>query len=576
MSDLAPNQRIHDVLDAIHRGRYRVPSIQRGYEWDEGRVIKLLDSIMSGYPFGAVMVWRPPSVVGSEIPSRRFVQHFESTTDYLSEPTSTADENSHLVLDGQQRLQSLYLSFFGTYNKRAVYLQIDHIPSDQVDDTDYKFEFLTEPEAKERPAAVRLSRILQLDSETKYEFARETAASIAKHPHDPAEQPASAVDVIERVIARNVDRFIERFNMQQVLLFQEISGKLDYDHVLEIFERVNSGGMVLDKSDLLFSTLKLKLQKMEQGFMDTLAFLNHGERYDFNTDFLIKTCLVVFDQRAKYEVSKLKNDSFVKAVDSRYKEVDYCLRHLSTWLDDAARIKCSRFLRSKLALIPLVDWMLQSGNKDRPYGDTSQGMIEYLYMASFRRLFRPPDNVLDQLHVLMKDQVQRDKTTFPINAIRAYASERQRVPWKLHGHYFDDDVDLSLNIVDGGVLQIDPADTSDAQRHRKDLRLEVDHIFPRSPLTHEMGLGDVVDHIGNYRLVVMPVNRRKKAAMPTRDTAFFAAKLDEVSTPYEKCIATVAKKSAVLDRADFLAFRDARAEAIKSGVSAFLGVPHEP
>jgi hypothetical protein len=170
------------VLDAIHRGRYRVPSIQRGYEWDEGRVLKLLDSIMSGYPFGAVMVWRPPSVVGSEIPSRRFVQHFESTTDYLSEPASTVDENAHLVLDGQQRLQSLYLSFFETYNKRAVYLQIDHIPSDQADDTDYKFEFLAETEAKERPAAVRLSRILQLDSETKYEFARESAASIGSRP----------------------------------------------------------------------------------------------------------------------------------------------------------------------------------------------------------------------------------------------------------------------------------------------------------------------------------------------------------------------------------------------------------
>jgi hypothetical protein len=38
----------------------------------------------------------------------------------------------------------------------------------------------------------------------------------------------------------------------------------------------------------------------------------------------------------------------------------------------------------------------------------------------------------------------------------------------------------------------------------------------------------------------------------------------------------VTKKGAVLDRTDFLAFRDARAEAIKSEVSSFLGVPRDP
>jgi len=57
--ELNPNQRIYDVLQAIDRGVYRVPSIQRGYEWGSDRVTKLLDSIMSGYPIGAFMVWRP-------------------------------------------------------------------------------------------------------------------------------------------------------------------------------------------------------------------------------------------------------------------------------------------------------------------------------------------------------------------------------------------------------------------------------------------------------------------------------------------------------------------------------------
>lgn len=569
MTSLAPNQRIYDVLNGIKRGIYRIPNIQRGYEWNEERVTKLLDSVMSGYPVGAVMVWRPKPEVAKEIPTRQFTQHFDSTSDYASDPPAAADSDAYLVLDGQQRLQSLYISFFGTYNKRSVYLRIDHIPTDRDGDTDYLFEFLSAEEANGRPEMVPLAEILQQDSDTKYDFASKLAEQIAaKVEHDLSRARAIAGEK-QRLIARNVDRCIERFNVQQALLFQEVDKRHDYDHVLEIFERVNSGGMVLDKSDLLFSTLKLKLQRMELAFGDTLKFLAHGDRYEFNTDFLIKACLVAFDQRAKYEVAKLKNDKFVDQVDRRYRDLDHCLRHLSMWLDETARIKCSRFLRSRLALIPLVDWMMTTGNHDKPDGENARAMTEYLYMSMFRRLFRPSDSVLDQLHVLLREAADNDETQFPIAKIRAFAVARQHTAWELLPQYFEDDADLVLNIADGGVVQIDPADPN---RHPKDLKLEVDHIFPRSPLC-AMGLGDIVDHIGNYRLVVMPVNRRKLAKMPNDATSFFGRREGSVERAYQACTAEVTAADKQLTRESMLAFRDARAALLQAHVSEFLGVP---
>jgi len=54
--------------------------------------------------------------------------------------------------------------------------------------------------------------------------------------------------------------------------------------MLEIIERVNSGGMVLSQSDLLFSSLKLKLHDMERKFAEKLALLNEGAWHDFNTE----------------------------------------------------------------------------------------------------------------------------------------------------------------------------------------------------------------------------------------------------------------------------------------------------
>jgi uncharacterized protein DUF262 len=562
MPELLPNQRIFDVLQEIHSGRYRIPNIQRGYEWDEDRVTKLLDSVMSGYPFGAILVWRPVSTVATDIPTRRFVQHFDSTKDYLSEPPATDDVDVYLVLDGQQRLQSLYLSFFGSYNGRRMFFQIDHIPTDVGDDTDFRFEFLSVQDAKTRPEMVHVSEVLKLDAETKYEFARGKAMELAGPGGD--QEPNARREI---AIAKNIDRFIERFNIRAGLLFQEIEKKHDYDHVLEVFERVNSGGMVLDKSDLLFSTLKLKLQQMEQAFLETITFLNHGDRYDFNTDFLIKACLVIFDQRAKYEVAKLKNDQFVKQVDLRFKDVNHCLRHLSVWLDEAARIKCSRFLRSRLALIPILDWMMLSDNHDKPDGENARAMVEYLHMAFFRRLFRSPDVVLDQLHTLLQGAVKIDHAKFPIREIRAMAVARQRTPWQLEPHSFEDDADLMINIVDGGVLQIDPTDST---QHVKDLKLEVDHIFPRTPLSR-MGLGDVVNQIGNYRLVVLPVNRRKSGKLPNNTTAFFGRNQKPIETLFASCVERHTMNGTV-DRAAFLAFRNARSELIANTVQDFLGV----
>ena len=102
--------------------------------------------------------------------------------------------------------------------------------------------------------------------------------------------------------------------------------------------------------------------------------------------------------------------------------------------------------------------------------------------------------------------------------------------------------------------------------------MEVDHIFPRAPLSN-MGMPDVVNHIGNYRLVVMPINRRKLARMPDLQTAFFGRSCTSVETTYLACLAQVAAKGNVLGHPEFLAFRDARTTLIRETASEFLGVP---
>jgi hypothetical protein len=551
-----PNQKIASVLREIHAGSFRIPNIQRGYEWDPQRVLKLLDSIMNGYPIGAIMIWQPVGDDAKEIRTRAFIRDYDDETEYLtSSPHASDAESPFFVLDGQQRMQTLYLSFYGSYNGSRVYLQVDHRPSS--DDEDYRFQFLSPLEAKEKPWMVALADLAKLDYESKGEF---VDAILTK----PA-GPDTNSDEIERrkVVQQTVDRFEHYFKTSDALLFQIVPSKIDYDHVLEIFERVNSGGMVLSKSDLLFCTLKLQLAEAEQEFAKILKFLNQGNRHQFNTDFLIKICLVVFDKGAKYEVSKLKDPEFVKAIETNLDRLHGCLRQVYAWLEESGRIKCGRFLRSQSALIPIVHYMMASGNVDKPEGENSQVMAEYLHMAFIKRLFsRSADGVIDRLHRIVKDGVAANPSRFPIEEIRKLIVEKSGVEYNLIENDFLGNNDLMLNIVDGGRLQQDPAHPD---VDPKDLKLEVDHIFPRKVL-EGAGLGDVANHIGNYRLIVMPANRRKSSNFPSAKTDFFGRNRAELEPLYQAALAE-------LTRETFLAFRDARLRVIQTEVACYIAIP---
>jgi len=566
MAKLNPNQRIYDVMLDIEDGTYRIPNIQRGFEWNKPRVVKLLDSIMNGYPIGAIMVWKPSPKIQADISDREFVTDFSSDQDYLTDKPHASDKEAYLVLDGQQRLQSLYLSFFGSFDGERVYLAIDYEPKEE--DGEYGFTFLAPEEAGQKSQMTPLADIVKLTPDNKSDFAESRAQLLAATIKDPAERQHLESDK-RRKITRNIDRFTHQFNIERVLLLQEVNSDQAYDHVLEIFERVNSGGMVLSKSDLLFSTLKLKLREKEREFKDTLNAINHGSRYDFDTDFLIKTSLVVLGKGAKYDVKKLKDSDYIARLKQHYPTLDKCLQQIIVWLDETALIRCDRFLPSRLAIIPLVDYMFLAGRHEKPDGPNSEAMKQYIHMAFFTRLFgRAGDSVLDRIHKELVLSVSGDPQqgiapddNFPLPRLQRIIQDATNAPYALYPRFFSDDPDLMLNIVQGGLLQIDPADP---QKHSKDLKLEVDHIFPRSRL-RDANMAGVADRIGNYRLVVLPINRRKTNHWPDAETNFSGREDASVSAHYNQALAK-------FDRDIYLQFESSRAALIQHRVEEFLSL----
>jgi hypothetical protein len=91
-----------DLLSEIETGQVKIPQFQRKFVWNIKDSAKLLDSIIKGYPIGTFIYWRTNERL-------RSVRNLGNIT--LPEPKN--GEFVNYVLDGQQRLTSLYAALKG-------------------------------------------------------------------------------------------------------------------------------------------------------------------------------------------------------------------------------------------------------------------------------------------------------------------------------------------------------------------------------------------------------------------------------------------------------------------------------
>ncbi|MBN2389201.1 MAG: DUF262 domain-containing protein [Anaerolineae bacterium] len=88
----------YDVLFAdIDIGRIKIPSFQRDFVWTREQTAKLLDSIIKGFPIGTFIFWK----------TQEYLRHVRNIGD-VDLPEPPAGEPIQYVLDGQQRITSLY------------------------------------------------------------------------------------------------------------------------------------------------------------------------------------------------------------------------------------------------------------------------------------------------------------------------------------------------------------------------------------------------------------------------------------------------------------------------------------
>ena len=535
MSRINSTQRIYDVVkDIKEEDRYRLPSIQRSFVWEEERICKLMDSLMNDYPIGSILVWKPSSDL--TLRTRKFIREYK-TGERLISKEEALESSTYLVLDGQQRLQSLFLAFFGDYNGKSLYFKVNSNPNDEENDLRYHFRFMDVDQAKKDLHWLKLNEIINLSIEEIPEY-------VDNHFGDDNEET-------KKVITKNLARFIRIFNIDKKLFIQEVKEDLPYNDVLEVFVRVNSGGIVLTKSDLLFSTVIVNSPDMERKFIEVVDELNGSGEYDFNTDFLIKTSFVVLDKGAKYDIKKLRDGAFINELESNFENIRRALLSMIEFLKTDAKILSKRFLKSDLALIPIVDFIYQQPHQQLPEGQAAK-LRKYLYMSFFMRFYSyGPDGKLDVIHKKIKES--SPITNFPLNEISKYMEDRTGMAFGFSENMLNN-LDLVLNIIQGGVSEIP---------QKRGWSLEKDHIFPRSILENKRFPEELINDVGNLRYINKTRNILKSDSLPDENIEFYGSK-----DPVLKKLFKEAREN--LTEETFRSFVQKRKELIVAKVKGFL------
>lgn len=437
-----------------------LPHIQRAFVWSEDQICRLFDSILREYPISTLLIWKTKS----PIRIRRFIDEFRSEyrQNLLAFFVTPNDSRKSLVLDGQQRLQSLFIGLCGSYEGRELYFDVLSGDVAAPDDVRYKFQFLDA--AKASFPWVRFKDIV---------FSTKDPVTAAGDVIQLAGQPTEAA---RARIGRNVGLVFRTFHSDEGIGYQELDSLENpdlytEDDVVEVFIRANSGGTKLGKSDLLFSLLAAGWDGATDELESLLESLNaHG--FEFTRDFVLKTCLSVFEQGARYEVPKFRQPQVRATIEAQWDHISGAMQEVLDFVRGHTFIKCDKALPSYNVLIPLMYLRYHYANQFR----TAKGIDQYIVRASLAGAFSgQPDQLIDELTSNIK-KVGGFDLQEAFGVIRSQGRSLELTESRLWDlGYGSDTVHLLFNLwyrdVDGTYTPSYPNNLP-----------QVDHVFPQSVL----------------------------------------------------------------------------------------------
>lgn len=400
---------IAEAIRNIENNKYLLPSIQREFEWDHGKIEWLFDSIMRNYPISSFLFWRIEDVTKNQFKFYKFIREYRQRYKTHNEEFSTLGYSDFTaILDGQQRLTSLYIGLRGSYAYRTprlreedservyptrkLYLNIMAPLENEEDGRQFEFKFLTQVEADNNPAEwFKVSEIYGLSDD--FEF----NTYLDSHNLKASKFSYQTLSTLKNIIHSKpiINFFLET--------------EQNIDKALNIFIRINSGGEPLNFSDLIMSIAvanwdKIDARKEIHALTD--AIVDKG--FSITKDFILKAFLFLHSKDIKFKVtnfSKINAQNF----ENEWNKIRDSILSAFDLVKSFGFVDTT--LTSKNAVLPIIYYLYHRGiycdfENKIDYAADRETIRKWIHTVLVKRLFgATTDSVLNQIRRAFTDDV---------------------------------------------------------------------------------------------------------------------------------------------------------------------------
>ena len=474
---------INDAILEIQHQNYVLPSIQREFVWTTKQITMLFDSLMREYPIGTFLFWKIDKNRINDFQFYKFLDvYHEKNSRHNQKLNLPNDKGVIAVLDGQQRMTSLYLALTGSYAtkkgkmypERKLYLNITKESEDL--EMKYDFQFLTKEESLRvhgNKHWVDCGKIRHWKNDDKIsEYLENNGINrnyFGKHDIEFAKD--------------TLRRFYKVINEDEIINFYQEEGE-ELDKVLQIFIRINSGGTTLHHSDLLlsiataeWSTDERDAREIVHEFVDDINRIGNG--FKFTKDLVMKSWIVLADFDVVYKVDNFTSEN-MKIIEKSWGKMSSAIM---TAIELISLFGYNgRNLSASNAVIPIAyfiykneceDEILQSSSRKHDRECIKEWLARVLIKGTL-------GSAADSIYPIMRDLINQHKGRFPLKEIiDSREGGRKSISFS------NLEIDTLLNLGASGSMKAKTycALTLLYPELNHNINFHMDHIHPKSKFT---------------------------------------------------------------------------------------------
>ena len=472
---------IKNVIEKLNYS-YFLPDIQREYVWltkpQDQKIEQLFDSILRGYPIGSFLFWtlKKDAIETSEDASEnsgklnfqlyKFIENYDVRKPH-NEKVNIEQINSNdlsIVLDGQQRLSSLYIGLKGTrilkkpgtwwktknFQTKHLFINLRYQPDEENPEDNYKFEFLIKdsvPEFDEHNFWFKVSEILDLDSLLTY-----------ARKNDLSDKEANMLEKLKNAFCSN----------NLISYFEETEENLD--KVLKIFIRINSGGTQLSYSDILMSILTANFSTDIRSSMNDLVDSVKEQGFSvMGRDQILKTCFLMTESNHIFQLKNF-NKSNINKIETNWEKIKSTIDMAIELLKDFGYTDrlSSAYILSVVACYLFKNEKVTPEDKDEILRFVRNAQIMGYFSAS-----------LDSRLSVVARALKKSRNFSEVNE---ELSRETSLPLKIT----EGDVEGMLDLQYGSLAVLPVLQLLYPNLDYKSSKFHIDHIYPRTKFKSEL------------------------------------------------------------------------------------------